>query len=209
MEMNNKLDFETCISVAKAFHGDACAGIVIGTRMAILGLNEIGIDDPKGADKKNLIVYVEMDRCASDAILAVTGCHPGKRSLKILDYGKMAATFINLKTGRAIRISAKNRDGNKVLTREKIEKSPHTEEYSMMPLEDLFEKREVHVELKPEDLPGKPLLIITCEVCGERVMDMREEQKDGKLLCRPCAAGKNYYTLIERKRERESRINRT
>ena len=101
--------------------------------MAVLGLKAIGIDDPKGADRKNLIVYVETDRCASDAILAVTGCHPGKRTMKILDHGKMAATFINLKTGKAVRVFAKNREGDKVMTREEIEKSPHTEEYAMMP----------------------------------------------------------------------------
>jgi len=190
------LDFETCMGEAKVFHGDLCAGIILGTRMAILGLTAIGIDDPKGADRKNLIVYVETDRCASDAILAVTGCHPGKRTMKILDHGKMAATFINLKTGKAVRVAAKNRDGNKVVTREEIEKSPYTETYAMMPLEELFEASEVRVELKPEDMPGKPLHIITCEACGERVMDMREEQKDGKLLCRPCARGTNYYTLL-------------
>jgi formylmethanofuran dehydrogenase subunit E len=191
----NNLDFEACIDAAKTFHGDLCAGIVLGTRMAMVGLNKIGIDDPKGADRKNLMVYVETDRCASDAILAVTGCHPGKRTMKILDHGKMAATFINLKTGKAVRVSTKNRDGNKVLTREEIEKSPYTEAYAMMPLEDLFETKEVHVDLKPEDIPGgKPLRIVTCEACGERVMDMREEEKDGKILCRPCAAGRNYYT---------------
>ncbi|MEN6373294.1 MAG: FmdE family protein [Smithella sp.] len=197
MNSNNMLDFDTCISEAKAFHGEACAGTIIGTRMAILGLNEIGIDDPKGADRKNIIVYVEMDRCASDAILAVTGCHPGKRTMKIFDHGKMAATFVNLKTGKAVRVWAKNRDGNKVTTREEIEKSPHTAEYAMMPMEELFETREVRVELKPEDLPGKPLLIVTCEACGERVMDMRHEKTDGKILCRPCAAGKNYFSYLE------------
>jgi formylmethanofuran dehydrogenase subunit E len=199
MENHNKLNFEDCIKEAKAFHGDACAGIVIGARMAILGLNRIGITDPKGADKKNLIVFVEMDRCASDAILAVTGCHPGKRSMKILDYGKMAATFVNLKTGKAVRVWAKNKDGNQVKTREDIEKSPHTDEYTMLPPEELFETREVRVELKPEDLPGRPLLIITCDACGERVMDMRFEQKSGQTLCRPCAAGKNYYAGLEEK----------
>lgn len=197
MEVNNKLDFDVCINEAKAFHGDACAGIIIGTRMAILGLNKIGIEDPKGADRKNLIVFVEMDRCASDAILAVTGCHPGKRTMKIFDHGKMAATFVNLKTGKAVRVWEKNRDGNKVTTREEIEKSPHNEEYAMMPVEDLFETREVHVELKPEDLPGKPLCIVTCEACGERIMDMRYERKNGKILCRPCAVGKNYYSCLE------------
>ena len=198
MKTSSALDFETCIQEAKAFHGDACAGIVLGTRMAILGLSEIGIADPKGADKKDLMVYVEMDRCASDAILAVTGCHPGKRSLKILDYGKMAATFVNLKTGKAVRVSAKNKDGNRVTTKEDIEKSPHTEAYTMMPLEELFETREVHVELKPEDLPGRPLCIVTCGVCGERVMDLRYEERNGKILCRPCAAGKTYYSGLEK-----------
>jgi formylmethanofuran dehydrogenase subunit E len=196
METDN-LDFETCIGEAKAFHGDLCAGIVLGTRMAILGLTAIGIDDPKGGDRKNLIVYVETDRCASDAILAVTGCHPGKRTMKILDHGKMAATFINLKTGKAVRVAAKNKDGDKVVTREEIEKSPYTEAYAMMPAEDLFETTNVRVELKPEDMPGKPLQTVTCEDCGERVMDMREERKNGRVLCRPCASGRTYYTIVE------------
>lgn len=193
MEMN-RLEFDECIAEAKAFHGEVCAGIILGTRMAILGLKAIGIENPKGENRKNLIVYVETDRCASDAILAVTGCHPGKRSMKILDHGKMAATFINLKTGKAVRVAAKNKDGNKVVTREDIEKSPHNEAYAMMPSEDLFDIREVHVDLKPEDLPGKPLRIVTCEACGERIMDMREVEKNGRILCRPCAKGRNYYT---------------
>ena len=197
MEPTDKLDFETCLNTAKEFHGDLCAGIVLGTRMAIVGLTSVGITDPKGADRKDLIVYVEMDRCASDAILAVTGCHPGKRTMKILDHGKMAATFVNLKTGKAVRVFAKNRDGNTITTREDIEKSPHTKEFAMLPIEDLFETRQVRVDLKPEDLPGRPLRIVTCEACGERIMDMREVHQDGKLLCRPCAAGNNYFSEDE------------
>ncbi len=129
MEVNG-LNFEECIKEAKAFHGEACAGIMLGTRMAILGLSAIGINDPKGADRKNLVVYVETDRCASDAILAVTGCHPGKRSMKILDHGKMAATFINLKTGKAVRVAAKNKDGNKVVTR-RILRNHHIQKHML------------------------------------------------------------------------------
>lgn len=198
--MNDGLDFETCIKVAEEFHGGRCAGAIIGTRMAILGLREIGIYDPRGADSKNIIVYVETDRCPSDAILAVTGCHPGKRTMKIVDNGKMAATFVNLKTGKAVRVCVKNKDGNRVLTREEIEKSPYTEEYAMLPSEDLFETKEVRVELKLEDLPGKPLNIVTCEACGERIMDMRYERIDGKILCHPCATGINYYFDIGKER---------
>lgn len=188
------MNFDACLEAAKAFHGEVCAGIMLGTRMAILGLEAIGISDPMGADRKDLIVYVETDRCASDAILAITGCHPGKRTMKILDHGKMAATFVNLRTGKAVRVSEKNREGNRVVTREEIEKSPHTREYAMQPAEELFEMREVHVDLKPEDLPGKPLKIVTCEACGERVMDLREVLKDGKTLCQACASGTTYFT---------------
>jgi formylmethanofuran dehydrogenase subunit E len=199
METNKNLDFENCLNEAKAFHGDACAGTILGTRMAILGLNLIGIADPKGADRKDLIVFVEMDRCASDAILAVTGCHPGKRSMKIFDYGKMAATFVNLKTGKAMRVWAKNKDGDQVMTREDVEKSPHTEAYTMQPLEELFETSEVRVNLKPEDLPGRPLMIVTCAACKERVMDMRHVDINGRTLCRACAAGETYYDELEKR----------
>jgi formylmethanofuran dehydrogenase subunit E len=190
------LNLTKCLEVAKTFHGDLCAGIAIGTRMAILGLKAIGINDPKGKDRKDLIVFVEMDRCATDAILAITGCHPGKRTMKILDYGKMAATFINLKTGKAVRVNAKNKDGNKVQTREEIEQNPHTDTYTTMPVEDLFDVMEVTVELKPEDMPGKPLRTATCTSCGERIMDMREVFRDGKILCRPCANRDFYYTPV-------------
>jgi formylmethanofuran dehydrogenase subunit E len=192
----DNLDLTQCLEEAKQFHGDLCAGIVLGTRMSILGLQAIGISDPKGKDRKDLIVFVETDRCATDAILATTGCHPGKRTMKILDYGKMAATFINLKTGKAVRVNPKNKDGDKEKTREEIEQNPHTEEYIMMPAEGLFDIVEVSVNLKPEDMPGKPLHIVTCSSCGERIMDMREVLRDGKLLCKPCASNSHYYTPL-------------
>lgn len=189
----DNLDFKKCLEDAKAFHGDLCAGITLGTRMAILGLKAIGINDPKGEDRKDIIVFVETDRCVTDAILTITGCHPGKRNMKILDYGKMAATFINLKTGKAVRINVKNKDGNREVTREEIEKNPHTDIYTMMPAEDLFNIIEVSVELKPQDMPGRPLRIVTCSLCGERIMDMREVYRDGKILCKPCASRQFYY----------------
>ncbi|HVN98132.1 MAG TPA: FmdE family protein [Syntrophorhabdaceae bacterium] len=189
----DKLDLEMCLERAKQFHGDLCAGITLGTRMSIIGLKAIGIDDPKGKDRKDLIVFAETDRCVTDALLATTGCHPGKRTMKILDYGKMAATFVNLKTGKAVRVNVKNKDGNKKQTREEIEQSPHTDAYLTMPAEDLFNVVEVSVDLKPQDLPGKPLHVVTCASCGERIMDMREVIQDGNTLCKPCASNSYYY----------------
>lgn len=75
--------------------------------MSMLGRSEIGIIDPKGTDMGNVIIFVEMDRCATDAVQSVTGCSLGHRTLKFQDYGKMAATFLNLKTGKANRVIAR------------------------------------------------------------------------------------------------------
>jgi formylmethanofuran dehydrogenase subunit E len=195
----NRLDLRECLEEAKVFHGDVCAGIVLGTRLALLGLDAIGIYDPKGKDRKDLIVYVETDRCATDAILSVTGCHPGKRSMKILDYGKMAATFINLKTGKAVRVvvKSKGRPGD-VRTRETMDQEPpiDLEQYVVMPADELFVLQDVTVQLRPEDMPGKPLQISVCSACGEQIMDKREVVRDGKLLCKPCAQGSTYYNPV-------------
>ncbi|MCK5551999.1 MAG: formylmethanofuran dehydrogenase subunit E family protein, partial [Deltaproteobacteria bacterium] len=90
-------------------HGHLCPGQVLGVRMALKGCRLIGIDNPQTSSsrRKKMIVYVEIDRCATDAISAVTGCKLGKRTMKFRDYGIMAATFINLETGQAFRISAR------------------------------------------------------------------------------------------------------
>jgi len=186
-------DYNECLETAKNFHGEACAGIKMGSRIAILGLEAIGITDPKGANRKDFMVYVESDRCASDAILAITGCHPGKRTLKVFNYGKMAATFVNLKTGKAVRVSSKNREGDVVTTREMIEKNPRGDDYLMVSDEELFDVKEVVVDIPEGELPGKPARIITCGSCGERVMDMRDVNIDGKYYCIPCTSKEQRY----------------
>src|SRR5215475_11676067 len=90
----------------EALHGHMCAGQLLGARMAMLGCSAIGVNDPKGIDRRKLIVWVEIDRCMADAVSAVTGARLGKRSLKYVDYGKVAATFLNTETSAAMRIVA-------------------------------------------------------------------------------------------------------
>src|SRR5947208_16784860 len=92
---------------AEVAHGHLCAGQVLGVRMAMAGLSRLGIEDPQGADRKRLITFVEIDRCATDAVMVVTGCRLGKRALKFRDWGKVAATFVDVSSGRAVRIAAK------------------------------------------------------------------------------------------------------
>src|ERR1700743_1874198 len=102
--------------MAEVAHGHLCAGQVLGVRMAMLGGQRLGGDEPRGRDRKRLVTFVEIDRCATDAIGVVTGCRLGKRALKFRDWGKMAATFVDLETNRAIRIAA--RESSKNLARE-------------------------------------------------------------------------------------------
>jgi len=176
-------------------HGHLCPGQVLGVKMSILGLSKIEIEDPKGKDRKGLIVFVEMDRCATDAVQSVTGCSLGHRTMKFIDYGKMAATFVNLKTGKAIRIIAKEevREKAKEYFPEVQDKyKAQLEAYKIMADEELFDVMHVKVNLRPEDMPGRPISRVQCAMCGEHVQDMREINKNGKLLCKPCAEG-GYY----------------
>ena len=188
-------DFEQLLAESVTIHGHLCPGQVLGVKMSLLGLREIGIGDPRGDDRKSIIVFVEMDRCATDAVQSVTGCSLGHRTMKFIDYGKMAATFVNLKTGRAVRVVAKEESRQKAkehFPEIKDKYAAQLEAYKIMHDEELFDVMEVHVKINPEDMPGRPLRRRKCDSCGEYVQDSREVCRDGKVLCRPCA-GSAYY----------------
>src|SRR5437764_12394647 len=108
--------FDEYVMVAEQAHGHICAGQILGLRLAIYGMKLLGLDDPTGADRKRLVTFVEIDRCATDAIPVVTGCRLGKRALKFRDFGKVAATFCDLKEDRAVRVVA--RESSKQRARE-------------------------------------------------------------------------------------------
>src|ERR1700760_2606700 len=108
--------FDEYEALAAQAHGHACAGQILGLRMAIYGMELLGIEDPTGKDRKRIVTFVEIDRCATDAIPIVTGCRLGKRALKFRDFGKVAATFCDLRNGRAVRLAA--RDSAKQRARE-------------------------------------------------------------------------------------------
>lgn len=191
--------FEELLEKSTAIHGHVCAGQVIGVRMAVLGLDAIGISEPRGLDRKKFYVLVEIDRCATDAIQTVTGCSLGKRSLKWLDYGIMAATFVNLEDGRAVRITAReeSRDlANNYCPEIKDKYQRQLEAYRIMGDKELFTVQPVRVNIPPEDMPGRPLQRVQCGACGDWVQDCREVKKDGKIMCRSCANGR-YFELIQ------------
>lgn len=180
---------------ANAAHGHLCAGQVLGVRMALYGLRELGINDPRGRDRKRLVTYVEIDRCATDAIGVVTGCRLGKRALKFRDWGKMAATFVDLESGRAVRVAAK--ESSKDLARQRHPELSTKNEQQMLAYrelsdDELFTRQWVVVEVGPEEMPGFKGERIVCELCGEGISYHREIVRDGKTLCHACA-GERYY----------------
>lgn len=183
---------------AEKAHGHLCAGQVLGVRMAMLGLEILGINDPYNKDRKRLVTFVEIDRCATDAIGVVTGCRLGKRALKFRDFGKMAATFVDLETSKGVRISAK--DSSKDRARELYPELQNKNQqqmraYAEMSPDELFTTQWVNIDLRPEDLPGYKGERVVCAKCGESIGFGREIASNGKTLCRSCA-GESYYKVI-------------
>jgi formylmethanofuran dehydrogenase subunit E len=181
--------------LATQAHGHLCAGQILGLRLALYGVRLLGLDDPTGVDRKRLITYVEIDRCATDAIAVVTGCRLGKRALKFVDYGKVAATFCDLRDGRAVRVSALESARNRAreLYPEIASKNEQQmRAYREMPDEELFAAAWVKVDVPPQDLPGYKAPRVTCEECGEAVSFAREVVAGGRTLCRACAHGAYY-----------------
>jgi formylmethanofuran dehydrogenase subunit E len=186
------------LSDAEEAHGHLCAGQVLGVRLAMLGLELLGIDDPRGKDRKRLITFVEIDRCATDAVAVVTGCRLGKRALKFRDWGKVAATFVDLASQRAVRVCA--RESSKMLARQMHPEIENKNQQQMLAYreisnDDLFTVQWVKVALPPEELPGYKGERIVCEQCGEGINFQREVRRDGEILCRACA-GEKYYEEV-------------
>ena len=194
-------DLETLLHEAELAHGHLCAGQILGVRMAMLACQRLGIHDPRSKtspDRKRLVTFVEIDRCATDAIAVVTGCRVGKRALKLRDWGKMAASFLDLNRPiaaqpnhfEALRIVA--RESSKDRARElfpditdKNRQQMHA--YRELPDQDLFAEQWVSIHLPPSEFPGFRGVRVTCSVCGEGINFDRFTEQDGKTICRACA----------------------
>ena len=189
---------EELLDRAEHSHGHMCAGQVLGVRMALLGCRAVGVQDPRGADRKSLLVFVEIDRCAADAINTVTGCRLGKRTLKFHDYGKLASTFLNTRTGEAVRVVAldSSREAADCAFPEIENKyERQLQAYKLLSDEQLFKTERVRIEVPPQDQPGRPVSRVACDECGEGVNDHREVVREDRTLCRACA-GEAYYSRL-------------
>lgn len=176
-------DIASVLERCASFHGHLCLGQVVGVRMAKKGLELVAAEDIK-----DLIVMVENDRCITDAILMATGVRLGRRSLKFYDYGKMAVTFVNLKTAVAWRLYSRG-EGDQLPKDESMVWALTTSD------EELLSWRPVTVDFGLGDLPGPPVRIVQCVHCGETVLDHRDvpgEQDRENPQCKACALGAYY-----------------
>jgi len=198
--------FDELLRQAEIAHGHLCAGQILGVRMAMLGCRLLGMEEPRTTDRKRLVTFVEIDRCATDAIGVVTGCRLGKRALKFRDWGKMAATFLDLNQRvsgddrspvyKGVRIAAL--ESSKDRARELY---PHLENknqqqmhaYRGMPDGELFSWQWVAVPVPQREMPGFKAGRITCALCGEGINYNREVLRDGQVLCQACAAPEARY----------------
>lgn len=195
-------DFKTLLDGSANAHGHLCPGQVVGVRMAMLGCKLIGLDNPAELPQiKKIIVYVEMDRCATDAISFVTGVRLGRRSLKFVDNGIMAATFVNLETQKAFRIASTEESRSlaaKYAPGISDKREQQLEAYKKMDQDDLFTIQEVFVDVPASDMPGPTRFKAVCAKCNTVVRDKREILKNNKILCKSCAFGAYYQPVKNR-----------
>jgi len=184
-----KEEIEKHLARAKELHGDVCPGLVLGTRLALVAMKSLGLNPD--AHHRDLIVFVEIDRCMTDAVQAVTGCSLGHRNLKYVDYGKFATVLFDGKSRRAVRASPGRRRSEGVLD--------IVNYYLTAPDDELVRIEDVEVCVGEDDLPGKPQSKVLCDFCGEIIMDKREVYVGGDTICRACADGA-YYRLKHRRR---------
>ena len=183
--------FDDLLADAVSFHGHMCPGQVLGVRMTLAGCRAIGVEDPQGAGK-SFIVIAEIDRCATDAIQALTGVSLGKRTLKYVDFGKMAATFVNTVTGVSVRVAAREEARERAARLMPAERDPRQAQmlaYRIMNERELLSLTSVTVSA---GLLDRRRIRVVCQACGEGVTYEREVQRDGLVLCRACA-GEAYY----------------
>lgn len=183
-------------------HGHLCPGQVIGVRMSILGLGLLGYACPPGSPEiKNLVGFVEIERCLADAVATATGLRFGRGSLRLINLGLLAATFLDLPSGRAVRVVSKDEARDLAQAYCPGLGSPHAVQaaaYRLMPNHELFAVQEVTVDLPADQLPGARPPKEICQQCGVLVRSAQIRAVDGRRLCAPCA-GQAYFTVLAQK----------
>lgn len=174
-----------------------CPRQVLGVRMGLFAGQVLGLDVPQPDDGKRIFTIVETDGCGADGVSVATNCWIGRRTLRVEDFGKVAATFVDTRTGQAVRIVPQNHVRQKA-----YEYAPEAKNkweamllgYQRMPAIELLTFQPIVLKTPLEDLLSRPGLKTHCQSCGEEIINEREVEHSGQILCRACA-GFSYYDL--------------
>jgi formylmethanofuran dehydrogenase subunit E len=180
------------LSKAVEYHGHLCMGQILGVHLTECGLKAIGTTDPK-----KIIIYVEIDRCIADTIQILSGTRLGRRSMKLVNYGKMAATFINIETWEAYRVFVSGKI-NEIIGNRNIGHDAEKKEIEKLlevASKEIVSIQKVNVKIPIEEMPGKPLRTVFCTKCKEKVFDGREIISNDGPLCKACSETP-YYSLL-------------
>ncbi|RMG95980.1 MAG: formylmethanofuran dehydrogenase [Chloroflexi bacterium] len=177
-------------------HRHLCPRQVLGVRMGMLAGEILGLSLPQ--PKKRLLTIVETDGCFADGVAVATNCWVGRRTMRVEDYGKVAATFVDTRTEEAIRI-APSLEARELAPKYAPEARNRWEGYlygyQRMPATELFVVQVVKLKTPVQAIISYAGKRTNCEVCGEEIINEREVLVDGRVLCRSCA-GDGYYGVV-------------
>jgi formylmethanofuran dehydrogenase subunit E len=182
-----------CLEQLTALHNHVCPRQVLGVRIGLLAGKLLGLDVPQR--DKRLFAFVELDGCFADGVAVASGCWLGHRTLRLMDFGKAAATFVDTETGRALRLwpdpAARDRAAS---LRPNARDRWHAmlEAYQVMPDADLLCSADVKLTLSLEAIISRPGLRVECACCGEEILNERGRRSGDLVLCAACA-GEAYY----------------
>jgi formylmethanofuran dehydrogenase subunit E len=189
-------DLQMLLERSAALHNHLCPRQVLGVQMGIYAGELLGLSLPQ--QDKRLYALVETDGCFADGVAVASGCWLGRRTLRLLDYGKVAATFYDSLTERAVRLAPRPEIRTRAVALQPEAQSHwHAQliAYQQMSRSELFNAQVVALQLDMVALISRPGVRVICEVCGEEILNEREVLRDGKTLCRSCA-GETYYTVV-------------
>ncbi len=190
------MDIQKLLEASTRKHSHLCPRQILGVRIGLAGLAALGLTADEVA-RKRLLVIAETDGCFIDGLIAATGCEFGHRTLRAEDYGKIAATFIDIKTERAYRLAPALDVREKAYAYAPDETRHYfaqLQAYQVMPNDDLLTLREVNLTQPVSQIVSRPGVRTNCALCGEEIINEREIRRDGMILCRACA-GYGYYQI--------------
>ena len=191
------MNLQPLLDLCSRDHSHLCPRQILGVRLGLAGMKALGFDTPP--DKKQLLIITETDGCFADGLSAATNCTVGHRTLRVEDYGKAAATFVDTQTGRAVRVAPAldiRQRAYDYAPGEPRHYFAQLQAYQIMPDEEMFTSTEVQPATPIKDILSRPGIRVDCDVCGEEIMNEREVKQDGLTLCRACAGNSYYHTPV-------------